>query len=457
MIVVVGLSHRTAPVQVRERVAGGGESLDGVVASLMARAEVSESLVLSTCNRVEIFATASGAPTDAIRAMRDVFGQHTPMMTGEELATHLFEYAGGEAMRHIFRVASSLDSLVVGEPQILGQLKDAYDAAVASGALGGLLGRCIERSFGVAKRVRTETALGAGSVSISSVAVDLAQRIFGELSSCAVLLVGAGEMAEAATRSLGRGARQLRVCNRSIERAEALAATVDGSVAPWEDLERELATADVVVTSTSARAFVIDNAMVKRVMRLRRGKTLFLIDIAVPRNVEPSVHAIDNVYVYNIDDLEELVAEGMKSRLSEVDAAESIVRDELAVFDAWLRERTVRPTIVALREKIRAVLEAEREKAFSGKLRHLSVEDRNAITHMLDGAANKLLHAPTTRLKSVAGASTGGDSASEFASALQYLFELHDAEAEPKPGDREAPIALSSSVAASSAWAKLIP
>jgi glutamyl-tRNA reductase len=310
-------------------------------------------------------------------------------------------------------------------------VKDAHDAAVAAGTLKGMLGRCVSRAFAVAKRVRTETAIGAGSVSISSVAVDLARRIFGDLENHVVLLLGAGEMAEAAARSLGKGARALRICNRSFERAAALASTMHASAAPWDELEQELLQADVVVASTASRTPVVTREMVKRAMKARKGRTLFFVDIAVPRNVEPTVHGIDNVYVYNVDDLEQEVARGMKARHGELEAAEKIVDDEVKQFLAWTRGLEVQPTVVAMRTRARAVLLAELDRSLSGRLKHLPEGDRAALAQMMESAVNKLLHAPTTKLKARAAE---GDDAAELAAVMRFLFDLQEI-----TGDRDAP------------------
>jgi glutamyl-tRNA reductase len=312
--------------------------------------------------------------------------------------------------------------MVLGEPQILGQVKEAYDAALTAGTLKGTLGRCVSRAFSVAKRVRTETALGAGTVSISSVAVDLAWRVFGGLGDHAVLLVGAGEMAEAAARSLGNGARALRICNRSFDRAASLASALNASAVPWDSLAAELVQADVVVASTASPTFVVTHEMVKRAMKARKGRTLLFVDIAVPRNVEPSVHGIDNVYVFNVDDLEQEVARGMKARQSEREGAERIVEDEVAQFLAWTRGLQVQPTVVAMRAKTRAILLSELERSLGGRLKHLET-DRAALTQMVESAVNKLLHAPTTRLKARAA---DGDDARELALAVRFLFDLQE-------------------------------
>jgi glutamyl-tRNA reductase len=433
LIVALGLSHRSAPVAVREKFAASADVLPLVLARLASRTELAEVMFLSTCNRVEVLACAakSASEADATRAISEVIREHAGLASAAEIQPYVYVRSGVDAVRHIFRVSASLDSMVLGEPQILGQVKDAYDAATAAGALKSYLGRCVHRAFTVAKRVRTQTALGAGTVSISSVAVDLARKIFGDLSNHAVLLVGAGEMAEAAAKSLGKGARSIRVCNRSFDRAAALAAQFGGSAAPLESLADELTIADVVVTSTGSPTFVVTRDMVKRAMKARKGRTLFFIDIAGPRNVEPSVHGIDNVYVYNVDDLEHQVAEGMKARHAEVAAAERIVEAEVAEFQTWSRGLDVQPAVVALRAKTRAVLFAELEKSLGTRLKHLGDADRAALTQMMESSVNKLLHAPTTRLK----ASAADGAAADFVDALKHLFDLpeHASIAPPRP------------------------
>ena len=434
-VVVVGLSHKTAPVDVRERLAIGKDALPAMLARFSARPELREVMFLSTCNRVEVFALADDEAR-ASRAIREVLAEEGKAGSADSLAPFLYARGGEDAILHIFRVAASLDSMVLGEPQILGQVKEAYDAATSAGALGSFLGRCVHRAFTVAKRVRTETQLGAGTVSISSVAVDLAKRIFGDLTKSTVLLVGAGEMAEAAARSLGKGAHALRICNRSFDRAASLAKEFNASAAHWDALEDELAAADIVVASTASPSIVVTRDMVKRAMKARRGRTLFFVDIAVPRNVEPSVHAIDNVYVFNVDDLEQQVAEGLKSRQGEVAAAEAIVLEELAEFQSWARGLHVQPTVVALRAKTRGILLAELDRSLGSRLKHLPEGDRAALTQMVESAVNKLLHAPTTRLK----ASASTDSAAELASAIKHLFDLrelstNDGEAVPSGPD----------------------
>jgi glutamyl-tRNA reductase len=437
-VVVVGVSHKTAPVEIREKFAASAELLPAVLARLTARPELEEAMFLSTCNRVEVIGLSKAGKNVeeskhlASRAIREALREHVGARSSDELRDWLYEKSGDDAVRHIFRVAASLDSMVLGEPQILGQVKDAYDAAVTAGALRSNLSRCVHRAFTVAKRVRSETHLGAGIVSISSVAVDLATRIFGDLGDSTVLLVGAGEMAEQAAKSLGKTAKSIRVCNRSFERAATLAASFGGTAAPLDQLEAELVISDVVVASTSSKTFIISPDLVKRVMKQRKGKTLFVIDIAVPRNVDPQVHRLDNVYVYNVDDLEQEVAQNMKARQGEVAAAESIVAAELSDWSAWARGLNVNPTVVALRARTRSVLVSELERSLAGRLKHLTDGDRAALAQMIESATNKLLHAPTTRLKVAASTSDAGD----LVDAVHHLFDLP--KADPEAEERHA-------------------
>jgi glutamyl-tRNA reductase len=425
VILVVGVSHRTAPIEVRERFVADADALPTVLAHLSSRSELDGAILLSTCNRYEIIALASNGDAEAaFRAVREEIARHAGTVNAADLTQYLYEKSGDEAIAHVFRVASSLDSMVVGEPQILGQVKDACDMALAAGTLKGILGRCMSRAFAVAKRVRTETAIGIGSVSVSSVAVDLARRVFGELNDRVVLLLGAGEMAEAAAHSLGREARALRICNRSFDRAAALAGEMHASAIPWDELEQELITADVVIASTASRLPIVTREMVKRAMKVRKGRTLLFVDVALPRNVEPEIHRIDNVYVFNVDDLEHEVARGRSARHAEVEAAEKIVADELAQFVAWTRGLAVQPTVVAIRAKTRAVLFAELERSLAGRLKHLPEADRTALAQMMESVLNKLLHAPTRNLKVRAA---DHEDAGELAAAARLLFDLREA------------------------------
>lgn len=426
MLVVVGLSHRTAPVEVRERLAVSSDQMPAVLGAFAGRPSVGEVMCVSTCNRVEVVATPPpGAQVDLDRVAEEIVaaleGFATPG-SGPVLRPHLYRKVGKDAVQHLFRVASSLDSLVVGEPQILGQVKQAFEAAQAAGTVGPGLQRIVGRALQTAKRVRSETSIGEGQVSIASVAVDLARQIFGELKGHRALLVGAGEMALGAAQLVVRAGARLDVINRSPERAQALARELGAGVRAWDELPSAIVDTDVVISSTSAPGFVLTHDIVSRAVKLRKGRTLFFIDIAVPRDIEPSVEALNNVFLYDVDDLEGVVRETFREREGEAKRAEQLVAEEMSSFDAWVDTQSVVPTVVALRAKARATLMAELERSFAGKLKHLGQPERAALEVMVDAAVNKLLHAPVARLKRAAGDPRG----EQMAQIVRELFELPD-------------------------------
>ncbi len=430
-VAVVGVSYKSAPVAVRERVAIAGEERDRVLAELRDENAIREAIVVSTCNRVEVYA----AGDDEMRAVEHAKHVLSARVPGEDLRPYLYDRKGIDAVKHVFRVASSLDSLVVGEPQILGQVKEAFEAAVACETVGGVLSRCLTRAFHVAKRVRSETALGAGQVSVASVAVDLAKTIYSDLSGHEVLLLGAGEIAESAARALkAAGATRILIANRSFEKAEALASQIEGaSPRSLAELPTLLEHADVVLVSTGAAGFVVTREIAAAAVKRRRGRPLFFVDVAVPRNVDPRVHDLNNCYRYDIDDLEQIVADGLKERRAEADAAERLVTGEVDQYIAFARQLEVTPTIVALRERVRATLGAELERTLAGRLKHLPDEDRKALGIMLDAAANKILHAPTRALKQATDRPDGP----ALVEAARTLFELPSTEASAEPVDAE--------------------
>jgi glutamyl-tRNA reductase len=389
---------------------------------------VREGLIVSTCNRVE--ALAGVESPGALAAIRHFLAE-TRGVDAELFAAHAYELAGLEAVRHIFRVASSLDSMVVGEPQILGQVKDAFGAAQHAGTLGTLLDRCLTRAFAVAKKVRTETRIAAGAASVSSVAVDLAERIFGKLDGRLVLVIGAGEMADLAARHLhAAGCADILCVNRTYERAVELAARVEGQARRWEDLDGLLATVDIVISSTGATEPILGVDRVARVMKARRWRSLFLIDIAVPRDIEGRVGDLDNVYRFDIDDLEKVVAENMKERQKEATRAEKIVEAEAVDFLAWLRSQGVVPVIKQLRERFTQVARGEAERTIAA-LPSLGERERRSVQAMADAIVNKLLHPTLTALKRE-GAGEGGE---ELVEATRRLFALTaDAEGERVAG-----------------------
>ncbi len=418
MIVVVGLSHKTAPIAVRERLAVPRDALPALYERMLSDRAIGEAVVLSTCNRVEVYAAPPRGGT--LEATSRAAITALVSLGGDAVATHLGRKEGGDAVRHLFRVASSLDSLVVGEPQILGQLKDAIEAAREVKTIGQTLGKAMVRAVRVGKRARSETAIGEGQVSVSSVAVDLAQEIFGELTGRKAALVGAGEMAEAAAKLLAKAGAKIIVLNRSPARAKALAEDVGGEPRGMADLERTLGEVDIAIGSTSSPTPVITKDLVKRVRKVRRGKSLFLIDIAVPRDVEPSVNDLDGVYLYDVDDLSRIVAASLEGRAAEAARAEAIVEEEARAFEHWTLERELTPTIVSLFARTRAVLLAELERSFAGRLKHLGAAEKDALLVMVDAATNKLLHAPVTRLKELAGDARGEG----YVEAVHDLFDL---------------------------------
>lgn len=424
MIVVVGFSHKAAPIEVRERLAIGKDAFPELYQRLLRLAPVGEAVVLSTCNRVEVYA----APTARgdVHATADRVLDELTRVGGGHVKPHLGCRVGDDAVMHLFRVAASLDSLVVGEPQILGQLKEAIELAHDNRALGATLGNAMHRAVRVGKRVRSETTIGAGQVSVSSVAVDLARQIFGELEGHAALLVGAGEMAEAAAKLLAKGGAKLLVANRSPERAAALAKDVGGEPRSLADLERCLVEADIVVSSTSSPTHVVTVPLVKAARKQRRGRSLFLIDIAVPRDVDPAVNDLDGVYLYDVDDLSQIVADALQGRAAEAARAERIVEAEAQGFSHWTAERALAPAIVALRARTQALLAAEVGRSLSGKLKHLGEPEREALSIMVGAATNRLLHHPVTRLKAMASDPRAG----EVVDLLRELFQLAEGEGE---------------------------
>jgi glutamyl-tRNA reductase len=422
-IVCVGLSHKTAPIDVRERLALGHQAVPDELAALARETRLRELAILSTCNRVEVYGALPREVTDPVRAADDACRAIVSRLAdgrGEAVRKHLAARRGRDALLHLFRVASSLDSLVVGEPQILGQMKDAVEIAQRHGTLGPLLGRAMRRALHVGKRVRTETAIGAGQVSVSSVAVDLALQIFGEIAGRTVVLVGAGEMAEAASKLFAKHGAKLVVVNRSRERAERLAVEVGGQPRDFAELNWCLIEADVVVSSTSATEPIITAAAVKTARKARRNRSLFLIDIAVPRDVDPRVNELDDVYLYDVDDLSQIVARSLEGRAGEAAKAEAIVAAEADAFETWSVERSMAPAIVGLRARTKAILAAELERSLAGKLKHLGAAERAALATMIEAATNKLCHAPTAKLRALAADPRGED----VTATLRELFEL---------------------------------
>ncbi|MDP3276419.1 MAG: glutamyl-tRNA reductase [Deltaproteobacteria bacterium] len=421
-LVVVGLSHRTAPVELRELLAVSADRLEQALLHMRGLPDVGEAMLVATCNRVEAYAAGDSASRCAA-ALRAFFAQRAP---GAGVETCLYELSDEAALRHVFRVTASLDSMVVGEPQILGQVKEAFSAATHAGSVGPLLRRAIPRAFLAAKRVRTETGVASGSVSMASVSVDLATQIFGGLEGRSVLLLGAGKMAMGAARALVTRGAKLSVANRSYERAAELAKVHAGSAHALETLPLLLQHADVVLCSTGASRYVVDVDTVRAAMKQRRGRPLFVVDIAVPRNVDPRIHELDGVYLFDVDDIEREVAQALTMRGGSLAAAEKILEEELEAFARDRRSADVGPTIGAMRAHFRVVARGEVERALGTKLKSLSAEQREGLEAMVEGLLNKLLHTPSAALREH-GATEGG---AAMATVVRALFRLPESDSQ---------------------------
>jgi glutamyl-tRNA reductase len=384
-------------VGLREKLAGLIPDLDAAYQSLTASTEIAEIILYSTCNRLELLCVAA-EPAEALDRLR-AFLSRDPEVSPTELEESLYVHQGPEAVRHLFRVAASLDSMVLGEPQILGQIKEAYRQATEQQATGPILNRLLHKTFSVAKRVRTETGIGDHAVSVSYAAVSLARKIFGELTGMTVLLVGAGEMAELALEHLrGQKVGRIVVANRTLERGLRLAERYRGEAVSLEELEAQLLSADILISSTGAGDYLLRRDQVKAAMRRRKQRPLFLIDIAVPRDLDPAINDLDNVYLYNIDDLQEVVEQGWQRRQQEAARAERLVGAETVKFENWLQTLEVYPTIIALKDKAAAISQVELKKTLS-QLGPFSEEQRQALEVLLNSVTQKLLHDPIIFLK----------------------------------------------------------
>ncbi|MEW6348939.1 MAG: glutamyl-tRNA reductase [Thermodesulfobacteriota bacterium] len=396
-ILVIGLNHATAPVAVREKITFPGNSEGDLTRRLLRVRGVEEVVILSTCNRAEVIAATPDADSTANALIEDIGGVHG--LEVRSFLEYLYVKRGAQAVRHVFRVASSLDSMVVGEPQILGQVKDAYRIATESNTTGPLLNRLMHRAFFTAKRIRNETGVGIAAVSVAYVAVELAKKILGELKQKRVLLIGAGEMAELAARHLLHQVDlPIVVVNRTYQNAVCLAQELRGHARPMEELDRELDAADVVITSTGSCQALITKPQMKGLMKRRRFKPIFLIDIAIPRDVDPEVNDIEGVYVYNIDDLQAVVEENIGERRQEALRGETIVADEVTKFVSWMGTLDSAPTIVALKDKLERIRAGELAR-LNGKLGALTPEQRETVEVLTRSIINKIAHDPIVFLK----------------------------------------------------------
>ena len=397
---LVGLSHKTAPVEIRERLAIPESALPRALEALRNYGSVREGLILSTCNRVEVF--ARGEPSSELEHSLHCFLADYHGLPFASIHPYLYHYREREAIRHLFRVTASLDSMVVGEPQILGQVKSAYAAAHAAGTASGLLEEVMSRALNVAKKIRHETGIGQSAVSISYAAVELARKIFGSLEAKTVLVIGAGEMSELAARHLmSSGAATLFLTNRSFDRAVELAALLGGRAVPFEELFETMSQADIVISSTAAPHFILNKSDGPRLMAKRRNRPMFFIDIAVPRDIDPELNKIDNIFLYDIDDLEQVVESNRRGRQREAERGEELIEHEVDRFLAYVRSLEVVPTIVSLQARLEEIRRGEVER-LRGKLGPLSPEQEQALDALTRGIINKILHEPMTQLKSAA-------------------------------------------------------
>jgi len=415
---LVGLSHHSAPVELRERLAFEDRAAGGSARKLLDLSGLEECAVLSTCNRVEVVACGDPKKVDPTAIVNFLAVERA--VPAEELRPHFYMHEDQAAVRHLFRVASSLDSMIVGEPQILGQLKTFYEAAAQAGTAGAILHRAFHKAFSVAKRVRTETGIGGKSVSISSVAVELATRIFEELGQKTALLIGAGKMAELTARHFrGRGIGGLMFANRTFDRAVELAREFHGTPVPFNELLRYLPLADVVIGSSAVTEYLLTAETVQEVLRERSYRPTFLIDLGVPRNFEPRINDLRNVYLYDIDDLEGVIGGNREDREREALHAEEIVRGEVDSFWHWLQNLDAVPTIVRLRDKADLICRRELDRTL-GSLQQLGDAERKSIEAMAQAIVKKLLHEPISRLR------RGRDPQGQDVLAARRLFGLDE-------------------------------
>ncbi|HVP55215.1 MAG TPA: glutamyl-tRNA reductase [Candidatus Eisenbacteria bacterium] len=431
-LIVIGVNHQTAPIEVREQFAIPEARLPEAVKLLASQPGIEEAMIVSTCNRVEVIARARDAQANLHDCLEKLYG-----FDPQPYRKYLYEYRERDAVRHVFRVASSLDSMVVGEPQILGQVKEAYATARAVGAVNSQLDALYARAFAVAKRVRTETAIASSAVSIASVAVELAKKIFGNLEGKSVYLVGAGKMCELAARHLlAHGANKIYVGNRTYERAAALAMKFNGEPIAFDQLYDTVDRADIVISSTGAPHTIFRREHGERFLARRKNRPMFFIDIAVPRDVDPEMNKVDGIFVYDIDDLQQVVSSHISDRRAEADRAEAIVQLEVDKFHARLQTIDVVPTIVSLQEHLETVRQAEIDRV-RGRLGSLTPEQELAVEALSRGIINKIMHTPITTLKSAARESSESTTVIEL---VRKLFNLRDAH---RPETDEASAAIS--------------
>jgi glutamyl-tRNA reductase len=422
---VLGVNHKTAPVEIRERLAIPESRLPDACQKLMSQPGVEEGMILSTCNRVEVVAQLKNGTGDLRTFIRDYF-----QVDPQDFEQHLYEFREQDAVRHVFRVAASLDSMVVGEPQILGQVKEAYATARAVGTVKAQLDQLLTRAFAVAKRVRTETAVGSSAVSVASVAVELAKKIFGNLSGKQVFLVGAGKMSELAARHLlAHGCESIFVANRTYDRAIRLAQKFDGQAIEFSRLYDSCDRADIVITSTGAPHAIFRREHGELFLSRRKNRPMFFIDIAVPRDVDPAMNKVDGIFVYDIDDLQQAVASHVADRRKEAERAEAIVNSEVERFQARIQTLDVVPTIVSLQDHLETIRQAEIDRV-RGRLGQLSPDQEMAVEALSRGIVNKIMHTPISTLKTAAR----DPEATTVIDLVRRLFNLQEKKAAQSSG-----------------------
>lgn len=427
-LILVGLSHKTAPIAIREKLTFPATRQAEALSLLTCRECITEAVILSTCNRTEIYAVASDPEVGVDAVIDFVAGYHD--LDPHELTRYLYIIKGDAVVRHLFRVVASLDSMVIGEAQILGQVKEAYEHAFEAGATSRAFNRLFRQSFEVGKRVRTETSIGENAVSISYAAVELAKKVFDSLEGRTILVIGAGKMSELTSKHLVcNGVESVLVANRTYERAVELAERFSGEAIPYEKLFDHMRRADIVISSTSATGYVVSKPEVADVMRGRGGRPLFLIDIAVPRDIDPAVNDLTDVFVYDIDDLNGVVEANLEERMREARRAESIIDEEIAQFMRWRESLEVVPTVAAIRAKAEVIRQAEMEKALK-RLGGLSEKELQTIDALTCAIVNKMLHGPTARLKQASEAPDGYT----YVEIARSLYGLDEAEAKHASG-----------------------
>jgi len=416
---VTGVNHRTAPVAVRERLAFKDGDLPSALLELHKRPGMVEGMILSTCNRVE-FAVTTDENVDPQDCVEEFLTSSMRIVDRAWIQPYVYSFGGREAIRHLFRVAASLDSMVIGEPQILGQLKSAYSLAKAQGTLNGFLETVVTRAFSVAKRVRTETEIGVSAVSVSYAAVELAREIFGSLANKKVMLIGAGKMSELAARHLYRsGVSQILVANRTRSRAEEVADLVRGKIVDYEHLYTTLPEVDIVITSSGAPHYILNKDQMRKIINERKNRPMFLIDIAVPRNIDPAVNDVANVFLYDIDDLQKVVDTNMRGRLDEAAEADKIVMEEVERLEAWMLGREAVPMIVGVQTQLEQVRAGEVER-WRGKFGPMTPQLEEAIEGVTRGIINKIAHGAIAELRKNAGDPSGGP----VLDAIRRIFRL---------------------------------